>query len=125
MTIEINNVVTCKTLPGFEFIVSRFLKSRSTTKRFAALRQIDRSRGRLVLLPDTLVFPLNLLESVTEQKECPYRGKGFDNRRDYLLGLAEEYGVDVDTVFALANTLGPNEDFDGLVNAIQDAAEEL
>ena len=125
MTIKINNVVTCKTLPGFEFIVSRFLKSKSTTKRFAALRQIDRSRGRLVLLPDTLVFPLNLLESADENMDCFYKEKGFDNRRGYLLGLAEEYSVDADTVFALADTLGPDEDFDGLINAIQDAAEEL
>ena len=125
MAIKINNVVTCKTLPGFEFIVSRFLKSKSTTKRFAALRQIDRNRNRLVLLPDTLIFPLNLLEYVAEKMDCPYREKGFSNRRDYLLGLAEEYSVDADTVFALADTLGPNEDFDGLVNAVQDAAEEL
>ena len=34
--------------------------------------------------------------------------------------VAEDYGVDLDTVKALADLLGPNEDFDGLVSQLED-----
>ena len=44
--------------------------------------------------------------------------QGFKNRRDYLEALAEEY--DRDKVFMLAAMLGPSEDFDGLVTALED-----
>jgi hypothetical protein len=47
-----------------------------------------------------------------------YIAQGFKNRRDYLESLAEEY--DRDTVFMLASLLGPSEDFDGLVTALED-----
>ena len=50
---------------------------------------------------------------------------GFTSRREYLKQLAEDYGVDTQTVFALANVLGPDEDFDGLVLAIEDEADRL
>ncbi len=49
-----------------------------------------------------------------------YQTIGFYDREDYLLHLAEDYGVDPDTVKALADLLGPNEDFDGLVTALED-----
>jgi hypothetical protein len=35
--------------------------------------------------------------------------------------MAEEYDVPVEIVFSLAQMLGPNEDFDGLMNALEDA----
>ena len=54
-----------------------------------------------------------------------YTDEGYTNRRAYLDELADEYGLDRTTVYALAGVLGPNEDFDGLVCAVQDAAEEL
>lgn len=41
-------------------------------------------------------------------------------RMEYLRGLAEDYGVDLDVVLMLADMLGPNEDYDGLVNALDD-----
>lgn len=41
-------------------------------------------------------------------------------RRRYLQDLADEYGVDEETVFMLADMLGPNEDRDGLINALED-----
>ena len=47
-----------------------------------------------------------------------YIAQGFKNRRDYLESLAEEY--DRDQVFMLAAMLGPSEDFDGLVTALED-----
>ena len=49
-----------------------------------------------------------------------YQENGFDNRKAYLIDLAETYGIDVQTVFALASILGSNEDFDGLVTALED-----
>ena len=44
-------------------------------------------------------------------------------RRRYLEGLADDFGVDEQVVFILADLLGPNEDRDGLVNALEDYAE--
>jgi hypothetical protein len=50
----------------------------------------------------------------------PYVEEGFKNRREYLESLAMDYGVDPLTVMVLADTLGPNEDFDGLVTELED-----
>jgi len=52
-----------------------------------------------------------------------YTENGYENRRHYLLCLADDYGVDIATVTAMASILGPSEDFDGLVTAIQDESE--
>lgn len=49
-----------------------------------------------------------------------YNENGFANRKAYLIDLADSYGLDQSIVFALADMLGPNEDFDGLVNALED-----
>lgn len=49
-----------------------------------------------------------------------YERNGYDTRTDYLHALAEDYCVDYSTVRVLADTLGPDEDFDGLVAQIQD-----
>jgi len=49
-----------------------------------------------------------------------YTDNGFQNRNEYLQNLAEEYGVDRDTVDSLADLLGESEDFDGLVSSLQD-----
>lgn len=50
-----------------------------------------------------------------------YTENGYENRRAYLLDLADEYGLDKSIVFMMADVLGPNEDFDGLVCELQDA----
>lgn len=49
-----------------------------------------------------------------------YARHGYKNRTEYLDSLAEEYGVSKLVVYGLADMLGPNEDFDGLVNALED-----
>jgi hypothetical protein len=49
-----------------------------------------------------------------------YQEMGYANRKAYLRGLAEDNGVDLMSVMALAAVLGPNEDFDGLVTAVED-----
>ena len=41
-------------------------------------------------------------------------------RKKYLYELAEEYGVPVNIVLTLASLLGEEEDYDGLVSAVQD-----
>ena len=50
-----------------------------------------------------------------------YLENGYKNRDDYLNSLSEDYGVPVDAVLALAEVLGPDEDFDGLVSNLEDA----
>lgn len=49
-----------------------------------------------------------------------YKVKGYKDRDDYLESLAVEYGVAKMVVYGLAELLGPSEDFDGLVNALED-----
>ena len=50
-----------------------------------------------------------------------YAEKGYTNRKDYLRNLADEYCVPRELVFPLAAMLGPDEDFDGLISALEDA----
>jgi len=52
-----------------------------------------------------------------------YQLNGFENRREYLESLCEEYPRD--TVFALASILGSSEDFDGLVTALEDYSFDM
>ena len=47
-----------------------------------------------------------------------YEENGFKNRKDYLESLCDEYPRDA--VFMLADMLGPDEDFDGLVTGLED-----
>lgn len=49
-----------------------------------------------------------------------YTENGFDNRKAYLLDLADTMGLDPSIVFAMADLLGPSEDFDGLVTSLED-----
>ncbi len=49
-----------------------------------------------------------------------YTENGFSSRKEYLIDLADNFGVDLSVVFALADMLGPNEDFDGLVTSLED-----
>ena len=49
-----------------------------------------------------------------------YIENGYKNRRDYLDSLAEDFGIEKQTVYAMASILGSNEDFDGLVTALED-----
>jgi len=49
-----------------------------------------------------------------------YQENGFESRKEYLLDLADNMGLDPSIVFALADMLGSNEDFDGLVTSLED-----
>lgn len=52
-----------------------------------------------------------------------YQKNGYENRKDYLEQLADEYDCPIETVYALADVLGEDEDFDGLVSAMWDCEE--
>jgi len=53
----------------------------------------------------------------TDKEKCK-------NRVEYLKGLAEQYEVSTDIVFAAAALLGQTEDFDGLIAMLEDNREE-
>jgi len=44
-------------------------------------------------------------------------------RKEYLKELAVEYGVPYRTVVMLAELLGENEDYDGLITMLEDYAD--
>ena len=52
-----------------------------------------------------------------------YVTEGYKNRADYLKCMAEDYGMPLEDVQALADMLGPDEDFDGLITALEDNEE--
>lgn len=49
-----------------------------------------------------------------------YEEEGYASRREYLESLAEDFGLDCQTVFAVASILGASEDFDGLLSSLED-----
>jgi hypothetical protein len=49
-----------------------------------------------------------------------YTNNGYTNRADYLASLCEDF--DPLMVRTLADLLGPEEDFDGLVTSLEDYA---
>jgi hypothetical protein len=49
-----------------------------------------------------------------------YKENGYKDRKDYLIQLAANMGISEDIVLSIADMLGPNEDFDGLVNILED-----
>jgi hypothetical protein len=49
-----------------------------------------------------------------------YEKLGYKDRADYLEFLSGNLEIDIDTVYALAELLGPTEDFDGLVSSLED-----
>ena len=53
-----------------------------------------------------------------DEPRDPYEDYG--SRDKYLQSLSEDYGVDLEIVESIAELLGPSEDFDGLVSAIED-----
>ena len=52
-----------------------------------------------------------------------YKLHGYASRQEYLESIADDYGVELETVVMLADLLGPNEDFDGLVTALEDGGD--
>ena len=52
-----------------------------------------------------------------------YQLNGYTDRANYLTDLAQQMNVPLNVVVSVAELLGPNEDFDGLVSAVQDYQE--
>ena len=50
-----------------------------------------------------------------------YQRFGFADRKAYLASLQEDFPEVL--IYMLADLLGPTEDFDGLISAIQDAED--
>lgn len=61
-----------------------------------------------------------VMEDELEMEESVYERHGYRHRQDYLEQLAYDFDCDVETVMMLAHMLGPSEDFDGLINALED-----
>lgn len=53
-----------------------------------------------------------------------YQSEGFENRKEYLNHLSEEYDIPKDVVYTIASMLGSSEDFDGLISALDDYCEQ-
>jgi hypothetical protein len=51
-----------------------------------------------------------------------YTAEGYENRTAYLRGRADDYGISFVKVEAIADMLGPSEDFDGLISTLEDFA---
>ncbi|AEF83527.1 RNA polymerase beta-subunit [Treponema primitia ZAS-2] len=49
-----------------------------------------------------------------------YKSHGYEGRDEYLENLADDYGVDSMIINAIAEMLGPDEDFDGLLSDLED-----
>jgi hypothetical protein len=49
-----------------------------------------------------------------------YNALGYKDRNDYLTSLVKDFGIDMITVRMISDMLGPSEDFDGLVTALED-----
>jgi hypothetical protein len=62
------------------------------------------------------------IDQTTEEQLQTYLAQGYRHRTHYLESLCEEY--DSETVYTLAVLLGPSEDFDGLITALEDAADD-
>ena len=54
-----------------------------------------------------------------------YKKAGYETREDYLNDLAVRYNVNPIIVSGLAGILGDEEDFDGLVSAIEDMRDMI
>ena len=60
----------------------------------------------------------------TADRREGYTDRGCANRREYLAMLAEDYDIDLESVHLLARILGPDEDFDALIVALEDVKVE-
>ncbi|MEA5135396.1 MAG: hypothetical protein VB035_04565 [Candidatus Fimivivens sp.] len=51
-----------------------------------------------------------------------YQENGYESREDYFQAMADEYDCPIEIVREVAETLGENEDFDGLISSLKDYA---
>ena len=68
-------------------------------------------------------IPLATIERLNRARTISldrYHAEGAIDRFGYLETLAQDHGVDFDTVLTMTDVLGPDEDFDGLVTSLED-----
>jgi hypothetical protein len=70
-------------------------------------------------IPLATILRINAARTVRIER---YEEDGAFDRFGYLRDLAENTGVELDVVIEIADLLGPEEDFDGLVTTIEDGA---
>lgn len=58
-----------------------------------------------------------------EVNQTIYQQNGYRDRRHYLECMSEDYGVPLETVLVMAECLGADEDFDGLISSLEDASD--
>lgn len=63
-------------------------------------------------------------ERLEMEESVRYERHGYIDRRAYLYGLSEDYGIPIERVEALAELLGPTEDFDGLLTMLAEMEDE-
>lgn len=78
-------------------------------------------RGRLKGKQDNCAYEK---KGTPQVRSNIYVDKGFKNRREYLEHLADDYNVEKLDVFAIAEILGPSEDFDRLLTSLEDIAND-
>nr|AQQ75366.1 hypothetical protein [uncultured bacterium] len=59
-----------------------------------------------------------------EAENKPYKDRGYQDRDDYFQGLASEHNVSYEDVANLGLVLGPQRDFDELVEAVRELSDE-
>ncbi len=59
------------------------------------------------------------------EKENIYQQHGYESREAYFRQLAGEYDVPMGIVIELSRLLGQDEDFDGLINALEEVDDYL
>ena len=60
------------------------------------------------------------MKNIYIKNNSRYTDKGYKNRIDYFNSLSERFNIDIESVYALSDMLGIDEDFDGLVSSLDD-----
>ena len=65
---------------------------------------------------------MDQLEQEIDQakRSTVYEDNGYKNRAQYLRSLTEDHQVSIETVHLYSDLMGPSEDFDGLVSALEE-----
>lgn len=93
-------------------------------------QHIDEAGGRILAqraglecvagIPLARVLEINKARTICRER---YEEEGAIDRFGYLRSLADEHGLPLAGVLEVAELLGPEEDFDGLVCHLEDDAE--
>ena len=76
------------------------------------------SSNEIVLVSSNIFLQLIKILKIMDNKV--YQENGFSSRDKYLSTLAEDYGISKFEVCSIAEILGENEDFDGLILTLED-----